>query len=124
MDTDDKPGKPDASSRGCLIVAACFFGLPLVVVLLLFVGSAIWGDESSNDEGQAIVACEDEVRERLKAPSTADLRSSATQDASGRWTVVGTVDAQNSFGATVRNEFRCGVGISGDYAVATITSWQ
>lgn len=123
MSTDATPPKKDDSAKGCMIIAGVIVGGPLVLLLLLFIASALFGDESNNDEAQAIVACESEVRDQLKAPSSADLRSSASQSGE-RWIVVGTVDAENSFGAKIRNEFECSVGVSGDYAVATITSWR
>ncbi len=61
------------------------------------------------DEYDVWVIAIDEVKSRLKSPSTADFcsQSNATITKSGKkWTVTGYVDAQNSFGATLRNNFK------------------
>ena len=42
----------------------------------------------------------------------------------GTWTVTGTVDAENSFGATVRSSFQCTVVITGDTARTTINKFD
>lgn len=58
--------------------------------------------------------CQAEVTARLKAPGTADfgaIRAYGTR-ANG-YTVNGTVDAQNSFGAKLRNDFTCDIDTDG-----------
>lgn len=66
----------------------------------------------------AATFCETEgVRQRLKAPSTArfvteEQRISTTQ-ALGIVRIVGAVDAQNGFGAMIRNRYACEVTRSG-----------
>lgn len=67
------------------------------------------GCGDGNPEGNAITTCEDAVEARLKAPSTADFHSSASETKPGVWRVVGAVDAQNSFGAKIRTGFYCTV---------------
>lgn len=81
--------------RGILVAAAG---------LLVLAGC---GD--GNPEGSAIVTCEDAVKARLKAPSSADFHSGATETKPGVWRVVGDVDAENSFGAKIRTGFVCTV---------------
>jgi hypothetical protein len=52
--------------------------------------------------------CQDFVMDRLKAPSTAEFDT----DVSGvgpEYTVTGTVDSENSFGAMLRSQFTCTV---------------
>lgn len=55
--------------------------------------------------------CREDVAGKLKAPSTAtfgDVRSTISDDFDpDRWTVTGWVDAENSFGATIRSEWTC-----------------
>lgn len=69
------------------------------------------------DGFNAQLACEELVRKQLKAPATAqfapngDLRVS--DDGYGRWTVDGYVDASNSFGAHLRNRYRCSLEFDG-----------
>lgn len=56
----------------------------------------------------AEVACERFVERQLKAPSTAKYKDRVTvQGIDKSWTVTGNVDAQNSFGAMIRNGFIC-----------------
>jgi len=62
---------------------------------------------------EVIAQCEDQVKERLKAPSTAKFDNEEASG-SGTWTVTGTVDSQNSFGAMLRADFRCTVIVDGD----------
>ena len=65
--------------------------------------------EEKPSEYGAQVACEDFVKDRLKSPGTADF-SDTEREGSGRtWTVRGSVDSQNSFGAVVRNTYTCKV---------------
>jgi len=61
-------------------------------------------------ESGAEVAAMSAVRARLKAPSTAKFDHFSFQTTKSRekgWIVIGSVDAQNSFGAMIRNTFVC-----------------
>lgn len=65
-------------------------------------------DNGKIDETDVWFEAKDIVKSRLKAPSTASFcsQSSATITKSGRtWTITGYVDAENSFGAMIRNNF-------------------
>lgn len=65
-------------------------------------------DSYGHDKYDAMVIAEKVVRSALKAPSTADFCSSSEYTVScmgNTWTVKGYVDAQNSFGATLRSDF-------------------
>lgn len=66
------------------------------------------------DLAAAELACQDFVRDRLKAPATAEFTEAVTAPLAGydRYTVSGAVDAQNSFGALIRNFYSCTVGLS------------
>lgn len=81
------------------------------------------GDLSSD----ASIVCKDYVRATLKAPSTADfplLDFSATRHAAGRWTVSSYVDAENSFGATIRSRYLCDIQYAGKGDPLDYASWQ
>lgn len=101
--------------RGC--------GIGCLGVLALFLAFVVWAyatDDGSSDgdspELQQIGAenaCEDWVRDQLKAPATAKF-SGTTSTGSGPWTVTGSVDAENSFGANLRNTWTCEVRLDGD----------
>lgn len=62
--------------------------------------------QSCGDEFDAYYTAKDAIKNRLKAPSTATFaslqNSVARQERCGVWVVRTYVDAQNSFGATVR----------------------
>lgn len=74
-----------------------------IVLALMFAGGG------GNEQRDVTDACEAAVEVRLKAPSTADFDTTATESSPDRWTVSGTVDAENSFGAKVRSSFSCRV---------------
>lgn len=61
---------------------------------------------------QAIAHCEKLVSQSLKAPATAQYQASAAPVDGGTpelgpWTITGTVDAENSFGALLRMTWGC-----------------
>lgn len=66
----------------------------------------------------AYEVCKDEIRSRLKAPSTASFVGRASQvvedRGEGRYLVDGEVDAENSFGAHIRSRYVCGLQYEGE----------
>lgn len=68
-----------------------------------------------NNPTEAKSQCEGFADKRLKAPATADYELDAS-DVDGSWTVVGTVDSENSFGAKVRSDVRCVIHFEGERA--------
>lgn len=65
-------------------------------------------DSYGHDKFDAMVIAEKVVKGNLKSPSTAEFCSSSEYTVScvgNTWTVKGYVDAQNSFGATLRTNF-------------------
>jgi hypothetical protein len=75
----------------------------IVVGLVGLVVACIIGSMQSNSRPtngyDAKVACENFVKDRLKAPSTADFSHVTYSGGPSTWTVIGAVDAENSFGA-------------------------
>lgn len=69
------------------------------------------------NEGVAAYACQTFVKERLKAPKTADFpwRYDVSRDSTdqNKYTIVSYVDAQNSFGALIRTHYSCVVRAGG-----------
>jgi hypothetical protein len=117
--TDDHSKK---SGKGALIIVLFVVG---VVVAGTISGALGDGEEQSSAEDVrygAFDVCTDFVRDRLKAPGSASFRNyfqddgevRVTGSGNGPYTVVSTVDAQNSFGAELRSEFRCVVILDGD----------
>ena len=85
----------------------------ILVLFILVIGKAcmetIEETDDYNTESRAIVCAENAVEERLKSPSTADfcpLYEMTAENLGGdKWEVTGYVDAQNSFGAVVRQKW-------------------
>jgi len=105
-----KPDKPELTLFGRILK---YVGI-LAIVVFLFVGcvrlvTQAGGDDEYNgdNEYEAIAQCEARIEDLLKAPATADFNSTAT--GGGTWTVRGTVDAENGFGALIRSEYQCTV---------------
>jgi hypothetical protein len=84
-------------------------GLVVVAAVGLYACTASLGgsgEDGGPDQYGAEAACQEFVERRLKSPSTAEFDTTATGGPT-TFTVTGTVDSQNSFGAMVRNEFTC-----------------
>jgi hypothetical protein len=111
---------PDKSGNmGCLsiigICAGVIFGL---FILMAIIGSML--PESSSQTGDASTArmmCKEFIKKRLKAPSSADFSSLSETNTEtitqNRYRVKGHVDAENSFGAKLRNHYDCTVEYKG-----------
>lgn len=92
-----------------------------MLLVVLGVMSLLGGSESDDkprdkspparDRFNAQVDCQDFVKMRLRAPSTADFPSirkiRITGPEDGSWQVLGYVDSQNGFGAMVRTQYLC-----------------
>lgn len=99
-------------------------GMIMVTLWVLFpkpeVKTAPPKNEPKYDKFTAQSACESFVKRTLKAPSTAtfalhhELRIYGY--GTGPWTVIGYVDAQNSFGAMLRQNYTCKMHFEGETA--------
>jgi len=69
--------------------------------------------EAARKSPYAATACEEFGRQRLKSPSTAQFQPSPRVEPNypsrGTYSVTGTVDAQNSYGAMLRAVYTCRV---------------
>lgn len=75
---------------------------------------------SANDSSRGFEAehyCKEFVKQRLKAPSTAKFQNTDHSGTGSTFTVTGTVDSNNSFGAQIRSPFTCVVH-------RTSSSWE
>ena len=86
-------------------------GVALVVfvagaVVLSHLGGGNAQAEGPTDAG-AIDICHQAVEEQLKAPATAEFGDKTAVHGNERYTVTGYVDADNSFGATLRLDWSC-----------------
>lgn len=105
-------------TKGCLYSVVTAF----ILIVLVVACTAFSGKSSNSGTSQriiAITAAKMAVEEHLKSPSTADFcsQSEMTISNSGNsWTVSGYVDAENSFGATVREYWTVTMTVSGETA--------
>ena len=90
----------------CLIIILIFKGCALQSGSGSSSGSKKTKDSYGNDQAVAIVIAKDKVKEQLKSPSSAKFSNVSASLSGNTWTVTGSVDAQNSFGATIRNTFK------------------
>lgn len=92
---------------GALVLAALL--LICCVAAYIFVSNG--GEEGETpDEVTAYIMCQEFVRDRLKAPASAEFPRYTRADivnTENRWKVEGWVDAENSFGARVRTSYYC-----------------
>jgi hypothetical protein len=94
-----------------LLVFGIFVGLPLLFIVACTVMVAMDDGDSdgSGDRAKAIQLCRAAVRDQLKSPKSADFSNEVaaqTTDAPA-FRVTGEVDAENSFGASVRSSYVC-----------------
>lgn len=94
----------------------------LATVALIGAGglTACSSEPAEPDKYGAQDVCEQFVEKRLKAPATADFQNTTTTSSGNQWTVEGDVDAENSFGAQIRNHYVCVVKPTD----AAGTNWQ
>ncbi len=74
-------------------------------------------DEKALDKAGAGLVCEDFVDDRLKSPGSAEFsaqRIDVIDPEKGRYDVTGVVDAENSFGALLRSNYRCELRLDGE----------
>ena len=119
--------KAEQSKKGWGTGKSCLGCLGIFILMSVGIGActAITASNQEpydpNNSSEAIIQCEDRVEALLKAPTTAEFDSNATGGGSDRvWTVTGTVDAENSFGAKVRSDYGCTVTMHEDSATTSV----
>ena len=115
--------KPKQKSGGCLPGCLIVF----VIIVALGVGTSMCSSSPGAKEDRdrrnasiyAEIACKDAVKQRLKSPSSAKFHDVSAFRSAGHYKVTGSVDADNSFGASMRNSFSCDVKVVGDHTTAS-----
>lgn len=107
----EKPAEDTKTPWGCMALIAA----PILLVAYCAVagGSHSTADDPEVQRSGAESACEGWVKDQLKAPSTAKF-TDTTSTGVGPWTVTGSVDAENSFGAALRRRWTCTIRLDGD----------
>lgn len=111
-------------------VVTTFFSCLLVIFVVYLLnppGKAITHSHEQRDNStMAHIQCKEFVKERLKAPSSADfafLDYTATKLTDNQYVIRSYVDAQNSFGAKLRNSYTCSVKWNGS-SDNDIRNWE
>lgn len=105
-DDDTKKKRP-----GCVVWGLVFVALVVIWALIVDPGP----DDDEVDAYSAQRQCQDWVEEQLRAPATAEFSNQdVTVTGTNAWEVTGDVDAENGFGALVRNEWTCTIRLDGD----------
>lgn len=107
---------------------AITLGIAFIAIFsLVRCNSGKGGDSTSVDESSmAHIQCKEFVRDQLKAPSSADfafLDYSASNLGGNQFVIRSTVEAQNSFGVKLKNNYVCSVkwnGLNSSY----IRNWE
>jgi hypothetical protein len=116
---------PTAKKKhGCLIAT---IAIVVMFIIIIVIASSGGGESSSGDDVRAYTYAQIAVKDQLKSPSTAkfpSMRDATISHSGNTYTVKLYVDAQNSFGATVREYFTVNVELvsSNSYRILSITS--
>ncbi|ROO51081.1 hypothetical protein EDC02_5945 [Micromonospora sp. Llam0] len=62
----------------------------------------------------AEVMCQEPIKDRLKAPATAEFPPAEVKKNGAIYSVTGDVDAENGFGAKIRTGYKCTIKDNGD----------
>jgi hypothetical protein len=107
------------NTRNLLIggIAVAVVGACIVAGAFGLASDGSGGQRDEADGVEAYVMCQGFVKDRLRAPGTAEFPPSARADvdelAGDAWRVRAWVDAENAFGGEVRTPFECRVAYEG-----------
>ena len=108
-----------SSGLGCLAIVAILLA---VIGVVSFISSANPSPMSQEEiAATAETHCQNLVKKALKSPSTAQF-SGESVAGTDSMTITGSVDSDNSFGATIRASFQCTATLSGDSVNVTLDS--
>lgn len=87
----------------------------LTLVIAVAVAGCGGGDEKALDRVGAGLICEDFVEDRLRSPGSTEFPKQQIEVLKAdRYTVTGSVDAENGFGALLRSDYRCELRLDGN----------
>jgi hypothetical protein len=110
------PTKSHQAAMGCMVITLALVAITLVSSFCSS-SSTLTQPAADHDAFTAYYMCKQFVTDKLKAPKTAEFASYAERDVTSigpaKYAVVSYVDAQNGFGALIRNSYRCEVEWTG-----------
>lgn len=111
-----QPTKPKQTCGSIAIFI--FLGIGAIIALFLMLSGGGSKPDPLTKSQSAWYTCRQFVENRLKAPKTADFETykagQVAQVDPDEWKVIINVDAENSFGAMLRNKFYCHLQDKGD----------
>ena len=130
MSTPTNTPQKTARPAGHLSGSQVFWGLAAGLAAIWFMSSTGRSSQAPAANTQptphmAAIHCQEHVKSTLKAPATAqfpDRPLSAIDAGGGTYIVTSTVDAQNSFGALLRNNWLCKIQHTNGHP-ADASSW-
>jgi hypothetical protein len=100
--------------RSDLVLKLIFVFVGVLICGMIYMGVSDNGKNKDDHSTMASIQCRDFVRDRLKSPSTADFPMSIGRDVGNNtYVLYSYVDAENSFGAKIRNDFYCKIKYTG-----------
>lgn len=116
------PTKTNSNSVMKNLNLMLFFLVILIVAFYLFLTSRTPSTPKPTEDPatpiDAVIMCEQFVKDNLKAPKTADFQNiyqaESTETTPDSFTVKSYVDSENSFGAMIRTNFKCQIRFTGD----------
>lgn len=126
-DNNAKPARPAGHLSGGQVFAGLAIGIG-VVWYMASSGPTVSDEPASKVQPSpymAFIHCQAHVKASLKAPASAQFPGqplSAIDAGGGAYIVTATVDAQNSFGALLRNDWLCKLQYTGGHP-ADASSW-
>lgn len=113
--SEDAKGVGQASKKKTPITFWLLAALVVLCTGAVVVGAFTSDEGTSDPSGDAKRVCQEEfLPKRLKAPATAKFTGVTVSSSGEVYTVIGSVDSENSFGALVRASFSCVVRAEGD----------
>ena len=106
--TNQNGTDPKTAATALKITAFLVF-TPLVLLVIAWIVGSLLQDDDGDLPDRARAVCEQSIENKLKAPATAkhnrvpDIREAG----SAKWNIYSYTDAENSFGAMIRNEWVC-----------------
>jgi len=113
------PQAPKKKSHLALYLVLAIVGICLIVFIIGSIPGNLNNNDKSHLSTSAEIVCQKFVTARLKAPSTAKFPSTTEQSVhtitgqTDAFRVISYVDAENSFGAMIRNYYTCDVQYTG-----------
>jgi hypothetical protein len=104
-------------NKGCLVGAIGIFIMTIALMIWYNVNKDDIIQQHKHDRLEALINSREFVKDRLKAPGTAEFSTNendAVMIDENNYYIHSWVDAENSFGAKLRSNYKCKIVFNGD----------